>query len=150
MQIVYLSARPDLLAETLDHVRHFAPFIDDVESITVTERTETEGGTETVSAWVGLLPEFRRKLSWTERDRWDDAAHRCTFEQIEGDFDSYAGEWRFAEEGGSVTVELVVRYEYDVPLIGPLIRRLVLKKVQDSADKTQAGLKRRAEEQAGA
>ena len=30
MQIVYLSARPELLAETLDHVRHFAPFIDDV------------------------------------------------------------------------------------------------------------------------
>ncbi len=30
MQIVYLSARPDLLRETLDHVRHFAPCIDDV------------------------------------------------------------------------------------------------------------------------
>ncbi len=30
MQIVYLSARPDVLRETLDHVQHFAPFIDDV------------------------------------------------------------------------------------------------------------------------
>lgn len=30
MQIVYLSARPELLAETLGHVDHFAPFIDDV------------------------------------------------------------------------------------------------------------------------
>ena len=30
MQIVYLSARPDLLAETLDHVDHFAPFVDGV------------------------------------------------------------------------------------------------------------------------
>ena len=28
MQIVYLSARPALLAETLGHLRHFAPFID--------------------------------------------------------------------------------------------------------------------------
>ena len=28
MQIVYLSARPDLLPETLGHVKHFAPFID--------------------------------------------------------------------------------------------------------------------------
>ena len=28
MQIVYLSARPELLAETLGHVAHFAPFID--------------------------------------------------------------------------------------------------------------------------
>ena len=30
MQIVYLSARPELLAETLGHVSHFAPFLDDV------------------------------------------------------------------------------------------------------------------------
>lgn len=37
MQIVYLSARPDLLRETLEHVRHFDPFIDDVV-IVVPER----------------------------------------------------------------------------------------------------------------
>lgn len=30
MQIVYLSARPELLAETLGHIAHFAPFVDDV------------------------------------------------------------------------------------------------------------------------
>ncbi len=30
MQIVYLSARPELFRETLEHVNHFAPFIDDV------------------------------------------------------------------------------------------------------------------------
>ena len=30
MQIVYLSARPQLLSETLGHVRHFAPFLDNV------------------------------------------------------------------------------------------------------------------------
>lgn len=30
MQIVYLSARPALFAETLDHLKHFAPFIDTV------------------------------------------------------------------------------------------------------------------------
>ncbi len=30
MQIVYLSARPDVLGQTLEHVAHFAPFIDDV------------------------------------------------------------------------------------------------------------------------
>ena len=34
MQIVYLSARPSLLRETLEHVAHFAPFLDDVVVIT--------------------------------------------------------------------------------------------------------------------
>lgn len=30
MQILYLSARPDLFRQTLEHVAHFAPFFDDV------------------------------------------------------------------------------------------------------------------------
>lgn len=34
VQIVYLSARPELLHETLEHVAHFAPFLDDVVIIT--------------------------------------------------------------------------------------------------------------------
>lgn len=34
MQIVYLSARPKLLTETLGHIAHFAPFIDEVLVVT--------------------------------------------------------------------------------------------------------------------
>ena len=41
MQIAYLSARPELFAETLGHVRHFAPFLDDVV-VVVPERLATE------------------------------------------------------------------------------------------------------------
>ena len=48
MQIVYLSARPELFAETLGHVRHFAPFLDDVV-VVVPERLEGDfGGLGTV------------------------------------------------------------------------------------------------------
>lgn len=127
-------------------IEGLAPYIADVESIAVTDRQTTPGGSVTTSAWVGLLPEFRRKLRWTERDVWDDAARTCTFEQLEGDFDAYSGRWSFTPEGAGTSVELVVDYVYEVPLIGPLIQRLVLKKVQDSVDKTQAGLKARAEQ----
>lgn len=126
-------------------IEGLASFIDDVESITVLERREVPGGLETSSAWVGLLPEFKRKLRWTERDRWDDAAHTCVFELVEGDWDAYSGEWRFVSDGDEVEVRLVVRYEYNVPLVGPLIHRLVLKKVQDSTNRIQEGLRRRVE-----
>ena len=30
MQTLYLSARPELLRETLTHVAHFGPFLDDI------------------------------------------------------------------------------------------------------------------------
>ncbi len=64
MQIVYLSARPSLLAETLGHVAHFAPVFDDVivvapqrladefpEGVTVlTDETLTGHSASTLSA----------------------------------------------------------------------------------------------------
>lgn len=142
---VTVAAPLDTVYAAAQDIETLAGFIDDLESVTILERRETETGSETVSAWVGLLPEFRRKVRWTERDVWDDAAHTCRFEQTTGDYDAYAGEWTFRAEGDGTRVELTIRYEYNVPLIGPLIQKLVLKKMQDSAAKTQQGLKRRAE-----
>ncbi len=131
-------------AAALD-IEGLAGYISDVESIQVLSREERPGGCATETAWVGLLPEFRRKLHWTEADEWDDAAHRCTFRQVKGDFDQYEGEWLFAAAGEGTAVSLTVRYEYDIPLVGPLLRKLVRRKVQQSVDAIQAGLKRRAE-----
>ena len=48
MQILYLSARPELFRETLDHVAHFAPMFDDVV-VVVPERLAAQfSGTGTV------------------------------------------------------------------------------------------------------
>lgn len=146
---VEVAASPAAVYAAAKDIEGLVDYITDVESITVTERREVPGGLETVTDWVGLLPEFRRKLTWTEQDRWDDAALICRFEQIKGDFDAYEGEWRFGEAGEGAYTELVVRYEWDVPLIGPLLVKLVQNKVQQSADRIQAGLKQRVEEAAG-
>lgn len=136
LEVVYAAAKD---------VEGLAEYIADVESITVVERRSVATGDETVTDWVGLLPEFRRKLRWTEQDHWHDGEHRCTFFQLKGDFDRYEGEWTFAADGDGASVELIVRYDYDVPLIGPLLQKLVLKKVQQSVDAIQEGLRRRAE-----
>ena len=48
MQIVYLSARPELLTETLDHVRHYGPFIDDVVVVTPERLADRFDGVDTV------------------------------------------------------------------------------------------------------
>ncbi len=48
MQIVYLSARPELFRETLEHVRHFAPFIDDVVVVVPERMQHAFEGTGTV------------------------------------------------------------------------------------------------------
>ncbi len=48
MQIVYISARPNLFQETLEHVRHFAPFIDDVVVIAPDRMAQAFDGHGTV------------------------------------------------------------------------------------------------------
>ena len=122
-------------------IEGLAAYIDDVESIQVLE----EDGPRTVTAWVGIIREYRRKVKWTEEDHWDDDARVCTFDQIKGDFDEYRGTWSFRDDAGATEVEIILYYEYNIPLVGALIRKLLLKKVQASCDNILQGLAERAQ-----
>lgn len=121
-------------------IEGLAPYIADVESIRVLERE----GPRTVTEWVGVIREYGRRIKWTEEDHWDDAGHVCTFAQIQGDFTEYRGTWSFQDADGATEVEIVLHYEYNIPLIGPLIQKLLLKKVQASCDNILQGLQERA------
>ena len=126
--------------ELAKDVERFPEFLPNVQQVTIRER---DGG-RTVSDWVGLVPEFRRTIKWTEEDIWDDAAYMCRFRSLEGDWDRYQGEWSFVEEDDGTRVRLRIEYEYNVPLIGPLIRKLLHKLVQRNAQETLEGLRRQA------
>ncbi len=99
-----------------------------------------------MSEWIGRVPEFKRNIAWVEEDQWDDAARRCTFHSVSGDWDRYEGVWSFSAQGDGTQVSLDICYEYNVPLIGPLIRKLLHKLVARSADETLQGLCTMAEE----
>ncbi len=112
-------------------VERFGEIMPDIESVTVLERD----GTSTLTSWVGVIKQFNRKIRWTERDEWDDAAHVCTFAQTEGDYEVYQGVWRFeaTESGGSrMTIDLEV--EINVPLIGSLLKSLINKLTRLNAE----------------
>ncbi|MBI5831721.1 MAG: DUF2505 family protein [Armatimonadetes bacterium] len=144
--VVVVAAEPRVVYQAAQDVEGLAVFVDALDSISVVERIERPEGPETVTSWVGKIPEFNRQIKWTERDWWNDTELTCRFTLVDGDLDKYEGTWTFAPAGdGSCTCSLVVDYEYDVPLIGPLIKGLVFKKMQASVDATQAGLKTRAE-----
>ena len=144
--VVTVAAEPRVVYQAAQDVEGLAGYIDALDSIKVVERIERPEGPETVTAWVGNVPEFKRQIKWTERDWWNDAELSCRFTLVDGDLDKYDGTWTFAPaDGGGCLCSLVVDYEYDVPLIGPLIKGLLLKKMQASVDATQAGLKARAE-----
>jgi len=123
------------------NVEQFPEFMDDVESVEILE----EEGARRVSRWVGLIEEFNRTLEWTEEDFWDDEQYTCRFQMIEGDFTEYGGTWTFEEDEAGTMAKLTVDYEYAVPLIGPLIKKLLHRKVQANCDNMLAAIKEQAE-----
>jgi coenzyme Q-binding protein COQ10 len=123
-------------------IEAFPEFMPDVQEVKILE--QTPDGRQ-VSSWVGIVKEFKRTICWTEEDHWDAAAHVCTFCQTEGDFAVYRGEWAFREAEGATEVVLTLEYEYDVPLIGNLIKGLLLRKMQENCDNMLTAIKGKAE-----
>ncbi len=122
-------------------IERFPEFMADVQSVEILE----DDLPRRVSRWTGVIKEFNRTVEWTEEDYWDDGAYLCTFSQLEGDFSEYSGRWAFMEVPAGTQVQLEVTYDYNVPLIGALIKNLLRKKMQQNTDAMLAALKEEAE-----
>lgn len=119
----------------------FPEFMKDVQSLTIVE----QDGNRIVSDWVGIVSTFGLKVRWTQEDVWDDTAHTCTFRQIKGDYDELDGVWKFYEENGGTRFDSVVNYEYVVPGLGPLVKKVVHSLVVKNMDGVLEAIKERAE-----
>jgi ribosome-associated toxin RatA of RatAB toxin-antitoxin module len=119
----------------------YPEFIRDVQSVKVVERTENR----LVVDYVGIVPTFNLKIRWRQEEIWDDSIHASTFRQIEGDYDEMNGAWRFTEEKGGVRFDQRLKYEYNVPTIGPLIKRVIQSLVVKNLENIGEAIKARAE-----
>jgi ribosome-associated toxin RatA of RatAB toxin-antitoxin module len=125
------------------NVEAFPGFMPDVKSITVLERGED--GRRTVCEWVGIVKEFKTTIKWTEEDIWDDDAHTCTFSLVKGDYSKYGGKWTFTDLGGKTRFDSEIEVEYDVPLVGALIKCLIARKMKENVDNMLAAIKKEVE-----
>lgn len=121
--------------------RSFPEFMKDVKSLEIVE----EEGSRVVSDWVGIIPQFMLKVRWRQEDVWDDAAHRCEFRQVSGDYDKMEGWWLFAAENGGTRFDSFLDYEYNVPTLGPLVKKVIFGIVTKNMENLQAAIKARAE-----
>jgi ribosome-associated toxin RatA of RatAB toxin-antitoxin module len=113
----------------------------DVKSVTPIEESENRF----VSDWVGIIPTFGLKVRWTQEDLWDDATHTCRFRQLKGDYDKMEGIWTFSEEGGGTRFNQTLDYEYNVPTLGPLIKKVIHNIVIKNLENINEAFKQRAE-----
>jgi len=144
-QSVVINAPIDHVYKIARDVEAFPQFMKDLRSLTLVERSPD--GSRTVTEWVGLIREFKMTIKWTQEDRWDEAAHRDVFTMLSGDMDSMSGVWQFTPEGESQTrFDSTVEYEYNVALIGPMVKNLIKKKMTDNLADTLNAIKQKSEE----
>ncbi len=125
-------------------VETFPQFMADLRSLKVLERAPD--GSRTVTEWTGLIREFKMTVTWTQEDNWNDALFRDDFKMLQGDMDKMEGYWQFRSEEDGTHFDSVMEYEYEVPLIGPMIKSLIKKKMTENLQATLEAIKKRAEE----
>ena len=144
-QSVVIDAPIEHVYKIARDVEAFPQFMQDLRSLTLVERSPD--GSRTVTEWVGLIREFKMTIKWTQEDRWDAATHRDVFTMLHGDMDSMSGAWQFTAEGeGQTRFDSSVEYEYNVALIGPMVKNLIKKKMTDNLQATLTAIKKKSEE----
>jgi uncharacterized membrane protein len=143
-QTVIINAPIDHVYNVARDVETFPEFMADLRSLAVLERSED--GNRTVTEWTGLIREFKMVVKWTQEDIWDPAGRRDDFKMLKGDMTSMSGYWQFTGDLESTRFDSVMDYEYDVPLIGPMIKNLIKKKMTDNLQATLEAIKQRAED----
>ncbi|MEV6500343.1 type II toxin-antitoxin system RatA family toxin [Streptomyces prunicolor] len=127
----------------------YTDYTDTVQSVTVTpdgadginrtDRTDQTDGTDTVeSAWE---VHFRSGLlRWTERDVMDPVARRITFDQLTGDFASFAGTWDITQAGTDVSVLFTCEFDLGIPSLEPIINPVAMRALDESMGLILRGL----------
>ncbi|MDO8684198.1 MAG: SRPBCC family protein [Armatimonadota bacterium] len=125
-------------------IESFPEFMPDVKSVTVLEKSDS--GDRTVVEWVGIVKEFKTTVKWVEEDLWNDEAKTCEFNMLRGDYSSYSGIWKFESVDGGAQFTSILNFEYDVPLIGALIKGLIAKKMKENVDNILTAIKGKVEQ----
>src|SRR5579871_3521896 len=125
-------------------VEAFPQFMADLQSLTVLERSPDDR--RTVTEWVGIIQAFKMKIKWTQEDLWDPQTYRDDFKMLQGDMDRMEGYWQFEPvDAGRTRFISVVDYDFNVPMVGPMVKGLVKKLMTENLQSTLDAIKRRAE-----
>jgi ribosome-associated toxin RatA of RatAB toxin-antitoxin module len=138
---IWINAPIDKVFTIAKDSESYPEFMKAVESIKIVER---DGG-RVVADWVGLITQFNLKVRWTQEEIWNDAETKSTFRQLKGDYDKMEGEWVFMEENGGTRFNQFLDYEYNVPTLGALVKKLVHHLVKSQLEAASEAIKSRAE-----
>ena len=124
-------------------VKALERFLPELERVTVLEKSPQRSLHRMEFRAMG------KRIVQTELEEWDDASFGNKFHQTEGDFDRYEGRYLYREVPGGTEFTIDLHWELSLPLIGPLLGRLIEKLVAANVDALLNGVKAVCLEKAG-
>jgi ribosome-associated toxin RatA of RatAB toxin-antitoxin module len=137
----WINAPLEKVYEIAKDSESYPTYMKEVQSVTPVERD----GSRFVADWVGIIPTFGLKVRWQQEEVWDDATHSSRFRQIKGDYDQLEGTWSFSVENGGTRFNQSLDYEYNVPTLGPLVKKVIHSIVVKNLEAINEAFKTRAE-----
>ncbi len=141
---VIINSDVDKVFALARDIESFPQFMPDLKKVSILDKSPD--GRRVISEFVGDIKQFKITVKWTEEDEWDEDAKTCRFKLIKGDFKNYSGLWTFEPVEGGTKFTSVIDFEYDIPLIGPMIKALVAKLMKQNVENMLQAIKKRAEE----
>lgn len=140
-----INSSVDRVVEVARETARFPEFMPDVKSIEILGRSED--GSVQQSKWVGRIPQFGMTVHWSQEEAWSQSGDevRSDFHQIEGDYDKMEGYWLFRPKDGCCEFLSYLDYEYNVPLVGPLIKQVINHIVKQNLQGVMMAISARAE-----
>ena len=145
---VVVDATREIVFEMARRVEDYPDFMPDVEEVSVLERNDKTGFAKV--KWIAKVEvgSISKKVRWVEEERWDPKELKGDFNQLEGDYKFYDGNWRFGTTvDGKTALTLEVDFDLGLPLVGPLINKLLDKLMLNNIQGMLNAIKKRVEEQ---
>lgn len=137
---VWIDAPLVTVYEIAKKSESYPEYMQEVQSVTPVERD----GARFVADWVGIVPMFGLRVRWRQEEIWNDELHRSEFRQLHGDYDFMNGSWSFIEENGGTRFNQHLEYEYNVPTLGPLVKKVIHSIVVKNLDAINEAFAKRA------
>ena len=86
--------------------------------------------------WRGFIEMggMRQEYEWEEEDFWYPEEGRVVFRMVSGNMRVYEGEVLLEAQNGSTRVQVRVRYDLGIPLLGGLLQKVVQKVVRENLE----------------
>jgi coenzyme Q-binding protein COQ10 len=125
----------DQVYHSSKNVQALERFLPELKKVTTLEESPTRTVNRFEWSAVG------KRIVQVEVEEWDDAVYGNRFYQREGDFDRWEGNYRYKSVDGGTEFTIELNWELSLPLIGPLLNKMIGKIVDGNVNALLGGIK---------